>query len=258
MDTLTVSLNLMRYCQTQNNDKFIELFESNNLDPSMENNLFSINAISSNNVGILSYLLQKGANISNEDMYIQAVSYGVKINMIKFLFDHGVDFISDTEFISDCICDSEKYDIVEFLLKQGIDPNKIENIDDEHLIDIAIQNEYDLEMVKILISFGADPSLDTSKCLSHAIQIGEEKLIRLLLSKGAQKSSVTPEDLSIMLRSNPQPSLIKFLADQEFDFSAINKIKFNKPHIDKICSMLVELGVDLIQLIKIYDEKLNF
>lgn len=246
---------LINLCRNHNNDKFIEIFESNNLDPSIEDNIFSKSAITNNNVKILLYLLEKGANISKDDMYGSAFSCRTKIDMIKFLFDYGIDFVTGTEFITYCVRYNGDENIMKFLFEQGMDPNRPSDISGEHLIDIAIK-EYNRKTVKILISYGADPSLSTSKCLSFAIQTGEEEIIRLLLSKGAQKSSVTPKDLSIMLGSRPSQSLIGFLADQDFDFSVVNNVKFDepKPYIDKICPMLFELGVDPTQLIRIYDE----
>ena len=245
--------NLISFCENHNNDKFIEMFESINFDPSVENNILSRSAIMSDNVKILSYLLNKGANISNEDMYNKAFCYGIGIDMVKFLFDYGIDFITSAKFISYCIRNDGNEDIIEFLLKQGMDPNRFLNARDKHLIDIAAKN-YNMTAVKILISYGADPSLCTSKCLALAIRTGEEELIRLLLIKGAQPSSVTPEDLSIMLGSRPPQSLIEFLVGQEFDLSVVNDVKIDKPHIDKICPMLFELGVNPVQLIKIYDK----
>lgn len=252
----TLKMDLINYCMCHNNDKFIEIFESNNLDPSMKNNIFSKKAIIFSNISILSYLLKKGANISNKNMYKSTFSRKIKIDMIKFLFDYGIDFISDDKFILYCIDISHCVDnvnIVEFLLKQGIDPNRLSNITEEHLIDSAIRNR-NLKLVEILISYGADPSLSTSKCLSLAIQTGEEELIRLLLNKGALQSSVTPEDLSIILKTQPRPSLslINFLANQNFDFTAINSIKFNKPHTGEIYPALIELGIEPIQLIRMY------
>ena len=247
--------NLIFACESQNNDKFIELFESDNSDPSIENNILPKTAIESNNIEILSYLLQKGANISNEDMYKSAFFYGTKINMIKFLFDRGIDFVTNTKFISRCINNADKNDIVEFLLEQGMDPNKLldANAPEKHLIDIATK-DYNQEIIEILISHGADPSLSTSRCLSFAIQTGEEKIIRLLLNNGAIPSSVTPKDLSIMLGSKPRLSLIKFLVDQGFDFSMVNSVKFDRSYINEVCPVLFELGVDPLQLINIYDE----
>ena len=257
-DQMLKILPLERFCENHHNNKFMEMFESDNLDPSIENNVLSKRAIASNNVEILSYLLNKGANISNENMYKITFFYKIKINMIKFLFDYGIDFINNTDFIFSCVSSIYGEDIIEFLLAQGMNANKFlnANIDEKHLIDVAVKRRY-LKAIKILISYGADPSLNTSRCLSLAIKTGEEEIIRLLLKNGAQQSSVTPEDLSTMFKSKPSSRLINFLVDQGFDFSMVNNVKFDKPYIDEICPMLIELGVDSFQLIKIFSSEKN-
>lgn len=224
-------------------DLFKNLFELDNVSLN-SNNIPFIRAISSNNIIIFNYLLEKGGNISNGEIkkIIIDMNYCIKIDTLKFFIEYGVDFVSDTELIEKYIGYND--DKVKLLIENGVNPNA--STSNGYLLEIAAKKSI-YSTCKLLILHGADPSLNNSLCLSFAIQHAREDIIKLFLQYGANTSFVTAADFILMLKKSPSIDLINFLINYGFDLSIINTYKFVRNN--QVFEKLLEVGVDPIQLI---------
>lgn len=236
---------------------FKELFETNNFYSDEERDSLIWNAIKVRNMKILFYLLERGFGISNEQI-VQTVYFPhMKIPKIKFLLEREIDSESRSIIISYYVMRGND-EIVEILLRQGADANELMNDRVSHsrfsgnrrLINVAVYFKY-ISVCKILLSNGANPSLDNSYCLSLAIRLANEEIIKLLLSYGADPSVITKDDIGDLIKSKPSLSLINFLVEYGLDLSMINTLKFTPSTTDEAFARLLGLGIDPAILIRL-------
>lgn len=249
LDKFQKSELLMRLCEKHENDTFKKLFDLND-----EGTNFLAKAIKENNVELLSYLFDQGFNISNEQAISASCNNCLDILMIKILLERGIDLVLTMDLIA-FHAEHGSDEIFEFLLKHGANPNGliIGHFHFRRLIEIAIYHN-DVFSCEILLSYGVDLSLDNYNCLSLAIRSSSnEKIIKLLLDNGANPLVITKDDLGSLVKSTPSLSLINFLIGYGIDLSVINSLEFKSSRLTDTYPKLLELGIDPIVLIKLYE-----
>lgn len=248
-------------CIACDHDNFKKLFEINNFYSDIESNDLIWTAITNRNTEILFYLLKRGFGISGEQI-ARAVCYcPMEISLIKSLLEKEIDPMYNSIIISHYVRGGND-EVIEILLKKGADPNGLINGDGliinkcKRLIDYCICYG-GISTCKLLLSSGADPSLDNSNCLSLAFQWAcmnrntSENIIKLLLNYGANPLVITKDDLAVLIKSNPKLSLINFLIEYGFDLTMINTLKFTSSAKDDVFVRLLEIGIDPVILARL-------
>jgi len=141
-----------------NINKLSELIE-NGLDVNYRiknrfNNTLLIESIISKNLNVTQFLLEHGANINMEngfnDTPLLIASNSRNLEMLNLLFKYPIDLEKqeNTDSLPNAVSNNYK-DIVKFLIKNGLNPNKT------NALEVAILEE-NIEMTKLLIDMGAD------------------------------------------------------------------------------------------------------
>ena len=106
------------------------------------------NSCSEKKLDMIKQILNIGININDISTDIIKNSGRLKVNVLQFLMDHGFD-ISNTKILLDA-CRHSNHELIEFLLKQGIEPdNRVLN---------AIFKSFNIDIVKLLIKYNIDLS----------------------------------------------------------------------------------------------------
>lgn len=153
----------------------------------------------------------------------ECIKLGADIN-------HKVDANGLTALIYTCISTKVHYELVDFLLKNGANPNLSDNIGITPLIAACRSTKVNYELVKLLLKSGADidwPNNKRETPLYIACKDEEQPLVKFLLENGANpnvpdKDGNTP--LMLMLASkNPNWNIIDILLENKADTNLKNK-----------------------------------
>ena len=115
---------------------------------------------------------------------------------------------------------------VKLFLQSGIDPSSG--------LNEAIKLQ-DIDLVKKLLKYGADPNYNETESLITAIWTNNEKIIELLLKKGAETTS---DSLYLAIRSENN-KFVKLLLDRDIDIDSLGS-KGNKLLNEAVANQNVE------------------
>lgn len=156
--------------------------------------------------------------------------------IIKYLISHGAIV---TGFIFSWMCAHCSYEIIEYAIRQGVEINYDDNLP---LRKAAQQKRWDI--VKLLISLGANMHAKDDEILIHAASYGDVKFVKFLLDNGANINRGTYYKNKPLYRgvSSGNPDMVKYLLDRgaenniNFVWEAVNRGKL------EIVKILVEKG----------------
>jgi ankyrin repeat protein len=169
-------------------------------------------ASSQGQIEIVKYLISKKANVNSRnnlgDTALYRATTNNHIDIVKLLFENGASLsIKDNKGETPLMKAAKKGypDLTKFFLEKKVNPNEIKlpKIDEDTALFSAIKDNQ-LETTKLLIEFKADVNHknhigDTP--LHLAVQTGNLKLVKLLLSSGAKLSlnylGVSPLDIAL-------------------------------------------------------------
>ncbi|KIM02937.1 MAG: ankyrin [Sulfurovum sp. AS07-7] len=124
---------------------------------------------SPNEVSVLNYAVRKGASLE----------------LIKFLVENGADiFAIDREGVGimDIAIKFKRYDIVQFCIDSGIDPNTTKR--KSGILPIMLAGCFnDIDMIKLLLKNGAKPDgKDKSgmSAIEYAVKMGQKSVVKFL------------------------------------------------------------------------------
>ena len=143
-------------------------------------------AVQSGSLNLVQTLIDKGASGKQKSLQYCAFQAGTRTPMIELLLQNNVDL----DLLS--AASINEIDYVEKILSN--DPEKVNLTDNIHRTPLhyAVYNNH-VQMVQLLISKGADPSLRTTdhECALHFIRFGSfdkkscKKILELLIGAGA-------------------------------------------------------------------------
>uniref|UniRef100_A0A914DN02 Major sperm protein n=1 Tax=Acrobeloides nanus TaxID=290746 RepID=A0A914DN02_9BILA len=224
------SIALHYAAQNKNDNKLIvELLLKHGADiehQNTEGETCLMTASSRNNIEVVCYLLEKGADSNIKDKYGRtALFYVVNENklIVKLLLEHGADIEHQNTKGVTCLMYASynnRIEIVRYLLKKGADVNRKDK-NGSTALHYAARNKNDNKLiVELLLKHGADiehQNTEGETCLMTASSRNNIEVVRYLLEKGADsvekfEPSVPPGDIQT------QPNA---------------KIVFNSPYDDK-------------------------
>lgn len=150
----------------------------------------------------LQQLIAAGANLAGQQKTIMDYALGSRnLKTLSFLQQAGIPLdIGNSNpletyigYGSDAKANASDLKMLEWLLKTGVNPNKVSQVTDGGTpLAVAIKQE-NLPAIKLLLSAGANPNLDirgqtckTNMPLDLAIDKGDEKIIATLRQVGAK------------------------------------------------------------------------
>ena len=164
-----------------------------------------------NYVDIVEYLLDKGALVSftaearMRNILTSACEHGY-VDLVKLFLSRGADpNLTDGRGETPLEAVLESPHIVKALLDAGADPNPLLADGDTMLVRIARprnRHQYTLEVLTLLLGFGADPNLAHTETGESAIMLAavarRVDQVKLLLEYGADVTQVNSEGKSVM------------------------------------------------------------
>ena len=131
-------------------------------------------------------LIDKGANVNGRKVPLQGAIVFGHTEIVQLLLENGVDPNVEVDHLIPIISASRDgyLDIVRLLLQYGADVA----VDDNYAIGMASQNGH-LEVVRLLLENGADPTVRDNYALIWASYYNYVDVVRLLLQHGADPTA---------------------------------------------------------------------
>jgi len=126
------------------------------------------------------------------------------------------------------------YTLVEKMIKNGIKINEIRDSDEKCMtvgetVLILASTAGDIKMVKLLLSFKADPNVTNEgySALRYASEQGHVEVIKLLIESGAQIDFADPDGFTALMSAaaNDKTDAIKYLLDKGAKKSLVDSKK---------------------------------
>ena len=237
-----------------NLDTFINLVPYiKNFDIRIDNDIFLILAVESNNIDSVTYFIDQGLDITTCDNYI--INYSLqKISneMLELIISYGADINinNGTPLIKAVRFGSIK--CVEMLINHGADYS----LQNYEAVDLSVERGQ--EFVLFFINLGIDINMNNDIMLKSAIDIRNYEVIKLLLDRGADMTKLSPGDLYDIIASLNIDIISLFL---NLDFSVLNSY-FNKNDIFPLlnidpmilaCILYDDMHYDNFDAIKVID-----
>ncbi|BCS82690.1 ankyrin repeat protein [Cotonvirus japonicus] len=233
-------LDIVTYFVVTNNAHYFDYCIKNreiNIDYS--NYIFWRLAISNNSFDIIDYLLKLNIDINMDDNYAIIVAADNKsMKLFSFLTERGADI--SIKCIPRIFIRQESIEKLKFLVENNIDiTSNHKNI----ILSASIKND---AIIKYFINLGCNVLLDN--VFRAAVYCGNVNIVKLLLSIGADVNVLTNDDLKRILKYN-FIKMIPILIDAGFNFNAINSQHHNEKFSEIINNMEV-LDIDFKNLFK--------
>ncbi|ARF02852.1 SWPV1-293 [Shearwaterpox virus] len=148
-------------------------------------------AISTKNLWLVKFLIEKGINITRTGFFPEDVDYNViDIEMCKMLLELNIDintYICGNTLLRYAI-KASNLKLIRFLLENGADIEKInEKYQDPNIVEAVEKGN--IEVVEYLIDSGIDVNKSSTYsgrvAIYHAILVGNYKMVELLLRRGS-------------------------------------------------------------------------
>lgn len=239
-------IDFMKFLAFSNCVKIFDLIFSvcNDIDISMEDNIFFRIAIVHSAQDMVKYLIQQGINVTVCNNFAIKISCGFNtVKYIKFLIECGADIHVDDDYPICHAADSGSFNVCRLLVEQGA--------------NIHVRNEYPFkwvvnsaspEMIKYFIECGANVHVDSDwalRTMTGRDGTAITECIKILLDAGADVSSLTKQNLATVIRYGSYDDII-LLINHGVDFRNLNGYQPTKnTNISLMIDTLVECGVDL-------------
>lgn len=225
--------------------EIVDILLQNGADPNLPGGEYPI-SLATGSVECLKLLLAAGADIRLHKGLIELATFNKSIEAIQILLDHGADinekagdhFLPTTTAIRD-----NHPEILQFLLKNGADPNK--KGEGVHPIIMAITHP---EMIEDLILTGADLS-QCSEALEYAVYRMAKETIQLLLKHGVSPDQKNPHGLTPLCTAvrDSHDELVHLLLDKGADINLKGPTYPIEQAVDKpdLLRILIQRGANV-------------
>ena len=192
-------------------------------------------AVARNNLDILKYLKNKGANInerSNNGITPLMTSWFnvPNIKIIDYFIENGADIKERDSLGKDALLYSMKnidLSIIKRLIDLGADIHT-KNNDGENILMVALRSGADIEKIKYIISLGIDVNERDNKGIPTTFYAAGYnpylEVLQFLIDKGVDINFETEkkENLLFFAAKNINPQIIAFLLSKGFDLRIAN------------------------------------
>lgn len=196
---------------------------------------------------ITNFLLRKNINIDNcLDKLFLIACQNFDTDLLQLLITKGCDINYDDGFLLSEACAKAKLLFVEYLIKNGMDPNYTDH-NSYTPCYYALKNGH-LDIVKYLFSVGAN--IHNKNFLKIAIEKNYYDIVKFLLENGANPSGdFCPLLLSIYTNNY---DITKLLLEYGADISVIRNAEIDVNQYDwEMVELLLDKNIDPIQIIRI-------
>ncbi len=187
---------------------------------SMENvdNLI-VNACIYSNAEIVEILLQHGFKTKYLDFtHIRTIFSSNKIEIIKLLLDYADDYSLKSIIFSQAL-DNDNYEVIKYCLTQSlIDQIEINSLFGK--IKYYKLSQIKRDVIKLLISYGADVNCNNSVVLMRCCFYGYKDIVVLLLNNGANAHAENNKPF-MMACSAAQLEIVELLLQYGIDINSI-------------------------------------
>ena len=210
-----------RYAQICNryDIDILKYFIKNGANIHSEQEYIMMTAARRGDIEIVKFLVSDGANIHvQEDIIVFKTAQSGNVELLKYLMDIGIDIHSQND---GAIIEAAKYgnlEMVKFLVSNGLNfemfnaQNMAQFKDTIH----TIINSENMDLAKYLMEHGIDISSEYTLALKYSIRQRKTDMIKLLISSGAEIGDKKDRIISCAV-DNGDVELIKYLIDREPD-----------------------------------------
>lgn len=169
--------------ETQESLKLLQLLVDNGADCTACEDEALRMAVENKHIKMVTFFLNHGANIAAQNHAALRIAIKTKnLEMVKLLIHHGADSTAYNYKAFITAMKNNYIDIIEYLLNEC--PLSIDALNS--LLLATILYEYPrLEILALLLKFGADPNMDNSTPLKYAINKSSDEIIEVLFNHGA-------------------------------------------------------------------------
>lgn len=207
------------------------------------------NVISKKNINfdeiieILKICLENGVNINRKKSHIliDAIRYD-NLQIINFLIDNGINIHSGDDSALIYACKNNYVQSVELLLVLGCKADTQNNQPIYIICDYHNkQKKINIDIVKLLVNHGANPFSHSNKLLQKACEIEDFELVKYLISIGANCAEPNNKPISLAFANKENYELKKILLDNGASPNVTNDTKMHLltgSHASYPCNLL--------------------
>lgn len=257
-------------------EKIIVLEECINAGINVNSDILQL-AVQKKYLPIVEFLIEHGAEI-NSNILCSGVLAGYE--MLKYLFDNGAILNPDDDMILNTAIDSGDYLSVKLLIEMGINI-KIDNgyalnsaciVGNFEIVELLLQsgaeindnivNSYSLadriDLVKLLIKYGLDPSASSNKLIMNACAHRKFDIVKYLVNIGVDCTEPKNMIIQIAYRNGANLEFKRFLLENSagvdgtiYEYNNGKKYNFSILEYAVLfsnledCKMLLEFGADI-------------
>ena len=192
-------------------------------------------------IDFIKLLVKHGANINGNNPFtplmimVDKMQRGIKIKNLKWLIDNGAKLNfkkwSVISFLRFTPNEKLNFDVIEYLLKNGANPN-LGNGERLLLHSAIIENKPNI--IELLLKYGADPNLRVNgySALHYALMYASGDIVKKLISAGADINAISirgESPISIAL-SKGSIDLMQYLIEKGANINGVNGSGHNVLH----------------------------